>query len=88
LPPCGKDPHYVDIWNLSKRQRGELAEWAFDTLTQSLTKAVGNLVKLLDNKDNRLKRIACKYVIEYILKHKEIEDLENRITAIEQRLSS
>jgi phage terminase small subunit len=69
------------------RQRNEVAKAAFENLTQSLTKAVENLVGLLDNKNDRLKRLACEDVIEYILKHKEIEDLENRISAIEQRLS-
>jgi molecular chaperone DnaK (HSP70) len=69
------------------RQREEAAKMAFDTLTQSLTKAVENLVKLLDHADDRLKRLACKDVIEYILKHREIEDLVNRIEAIEQRLA-
>jgi hypothetical protein len=69
------------------RQRDEAAKTAFETLTQSLTKAVENLVKLLDHTDDRLKRLACKDVIEYILRHKEIEDLEKRIEAIEQRLA-
>jgi hypothetical protein len=48
---------------------------------------VENLVVLLDSKDDRLKRLACKDVIEYILEHKAVEDLESRIEAIEQRLS-
>ena len=68
------------------RQRNEAAAAAFDTLTQSLTKAVENLVGLLDNKDERLKRLACKDVIGYILEHKAVEDLVKRIEAIEQRL--
>jgi hypothetical protein len=34
-----------------------------------------------------LRRLACKNIIEYILKRKEIEDLEKRIAAIEQRMS-
>jgi len=34
------------------------------------------------------KRLVCKAVIEYILEHKAIEDLENRIEAIEQKLSN
>ena len=69
------------------RQREEAAKTAFNTLTQALTKAVENLVKLLDHTDDRLKRLACKDVIEYILKHKEIEGIEKRLTAIEQRLA-
>jgi transposase len=68
------------------RQRDEITSEAFGKLSQSLTKAVENLVKLLDHADDRLKRLACKDVIEYILEHKAIDDLENRIEAIEQRL--
>ncbi len=68
------------------RQRNELTAEAFGVLSQSLTKAVENLVKLLDHADERLKRLACKDVIEYILEHKTVEDLTNRIAAIEQRL--
>jgi len=68
------------------RQRDEAAKAAFDILTQALTKAVENLVKLLDHADDRLKRLACKDVIEYIIEHKAIEDLAKRIEAIEQRL--
>ena len=56
-------------------------------MSQGLTKAVENLVKLLDHADDRLKRLACKDVIEYILEHKTIEDLTKRIDAIEQKLS-
>ncbi|MGD0573562.1 MAG: hypothetical protein ABSB11_11180 [Sedimentisphaerales bacterium] len=33
----------------------------------------------------RHERLACEDVIEYILAHKAVEDLENRIEAIEQR---
>jgi hypothetical protein len=33
----------------------------------------------------RLRRLVCKNIIEYILKHKEIEDLEQRMAAIESR---
>ncbi len=53
----------------------------------SLTKAIETLVSFLDNKDVRLKRLASKDVIEYIIKHKEIEDLDKRLAAIEQQLS-
>ncbi|MGD0572334.1 MAG: phBC6A51 family helix-turn-helix protein [Sedimentisphaerales bacterium] len=69
------------------RQRDEVAQAAFDTLNGALTKAVENLVKLLDHTDERLRRLACKDVIEYILEHKTVEDLTKRIEAIEQKLS-
>ena len=69
------------------RQRNEITAEAFGILSQSLTKAVENLVKLLDHADDRLKRLACKDVIEYILEHKTIDDLSIRLDAIEQKLA-
>ncbi len=36
---------------------------------------------------NRLKRMACKDIIEYIIEHKVVEDIDKRLAAIEQRLS-
>lgn len=69
------------------RQRDEVAAEAFGVLSQGLTKAVEALVSLLDNKDNRLKRLAAKDVIDFMIRHKEIEDLDQRLVAIEQRLS-
>ena len=68
------------------RQRNEIAQNALDTLTQSLTKAVENLVELMNNSDNRLRRLASKDIIEYFLQNKAIEDLAKRIEAIEQKL--
>jgi hypothetical protein len=53
------------------RQRNEITAEAFGILSQGLTKAVETLASLLDNKDDRLKRLACKNVIEYIIRHKE-----------------
>ena len=69
------------------RQRDEITAEAFGKLSQGLTKAVENLIKLIDHQDDRLKRLACKDVIEYILEHKAIDDLSKRLDAIEQKLS-
>jgi len=79
-----KDPEFKA--ELDKK-RNEVVSDAFGILSQGLTKAVENLVELLDHTDDRLKRMACKDIIEYVLKHKEIEDIDERLTAIEQRLS-
>jgi hypothetical protein len=70
------------------RKRDEIADEAFGVLSQSLTKAVETLVALLDNKDDRLKRLTAKDIIDFMIRHKEIEDLDKRLTAIEQRLDS
>jgi hypothetical protein len=68
------------------RQRDEVAAEAFGVLSQSLTKAVETLVALLDHKDDRLKRLVIKDIIDFTVRHKEIEDLDKRLTEIEQRL--
>jgi len=37
----------------------------------------------LDNKDDGLKRFATKDVIDFITRHKEVEDLDKRLAVIE-----
>jgi len=69
------------------RQRDQIATEAFGVLTQSLTKAVETLVGLLDNKDDRIKRLTAKDVIDFIIRHKENEDLDQRLTEVEKRLA-
>jgi phage terminase small subunit len=69
------------------RQRDEVAAEAFGILSQALTKAVETLVDLLDNNDARLKRLAAKDVVDFIIRHKENEDLDARLTEIEKRLA-
>ena len=68
------------------QQRDQIASEAFGVLSQSLTKAVETLVGLLDNSDKRLGRLAAKDIIGFIVRHKENEELERRIAAIEQKL--
>lgn len=68
------------------RQRDEVAAEAFGILSQSLTKAVENLVSLLYKKNDRLRRLTAKDIIDFAIRHKENEDLDKRLTAIEQRL--
>ena len=64
-----------------------LAIEAFGVLSQGLTKAIETLVGLLDNKDNRLKRLTVKDVIDFIIRHKENEDLDKWITEVEKLLA-
>ena len=70
-----------------ERQRNEVAAEAFGVLSQGLTKAVETLVGLLDNKDGRLKRLTAKDIIEFVIRHKETEDLDKRLTEVENRLA-
>ena len=70
------------------RQRDEITAEAFNTLTQNLTKAVEALTGLLDNQDDRLKRLTAKDIIDFIIRHKENEDLDKRLTEVEKRLEN
>jgi len=70
-----------------ERQRDQVAAEAFGVLSQSLTKAVETLTGLLDNADGRVKRLAAKDIIGFFVKHKEAEDIDRRLTAIEDRLA-
>ncbi len=69
------------------RQRDEVASEAFGVLSQSLTKAVETLAGLLDNKDDRLKRLTAKDIIDFIIRHKENEDLDKRLSEVEKLLA-
>ena len=69
------------------RQRDEIAAEAFGVLTQGLTRAAETLVNLLDNKDDRLKRLTAKDVIDFIIRHKENEDLDERLKEVEKQLA-
>ena len=42
---------------------------------------------LLDNKDDRLKRLAAKDIIDFIIRHKENEDLDERLKEVEKLLA-
>ena len=79
-----KDPQFKAELD---RQRDKIAAEAFGVLSQSLTKAVETLVSLLDNVDDRLKRLTAKDIIDFFIRHKENEDLEQRIAAIEANLA-
>jgi hypothetical protein len=68
------------------KQRDEISAEAFGILSQSLTKAVETLAALLNTPDDRLKRLVCNDIIEHTIRHKETEELEERVTAIEQKL--
>ena len=43
---------------------------------------------LLGNKDDRLKRLVAKDVIDFIIRHKENEDLDKRLTEVEKLLAA
>ena len=68
------------------RQRSEIVEAAFSMIAQNIEKAVTTLVGLLDTGDDRVKRLTANDIIAHFLKHKELDELEERIQQIEQQL--
>ena len=69
-----------------ERQRNKIAEAAFGMIGQNIEKAVGVLVGLLDTGDDRVKRLTANDVIGHFLKHKELDDLDERIQRVEEQL--
>ncbi|MHC4432282.1 MAG: phBC6A51 family helix-turn-helix protein, partial [Planctomycetota bacterium] len=70
------------------RQRNKIAGAAFGMIAQNIEKAVSVLVGLLDTGDDRVKRLTANDIIGHFLKHKELEDLEERIQQIEKQLET
>ncbi len=71
-----------------ERQRTELVAQGFALLSQSVAKAVETLVGLLDAEDDRLKRLAAKDILDQHARYRELDDLTQRIEAIEERLET
>lgn len=71
-----------------ERQREQIIQESFGILAQGLTKAIETITGLLGDSDKRLKQLAAKDVIDYFIKHKELDELMKRIEAIEQKLSN
>lgn len=69
-----------------ERQRNELADNAFFLIKHNLMKAAEKLTALLNSRNEQLRRLTAKDILDYYLKHKEVRDLEERLEAIEQRL--
>lgn len=63
----------------------ELIDTAFQVLVKNATKAAESLTALLDTPNPRLKRLVCNDVIAHTLHYKEVRDLSERLTAIEEK---
>jgi len=70
-----------------KRQRDEVIKEALARLKSAITKAVEELIKLMDSNKAELRRLASKDILEYALKSIELEDIEERLNKIEQAIS-
>lgn len=69
------------------RRRKEVVELAFETLKANVTKATQTLVKHLDSGKESISIRAAESIIEFAQRAMESEELEQRIQALERRLS-
>lgn len=80
-----KNPAFTAELN---RQRDELAAQGFTLLSQNVAKAVEVLVELLDAKDGHLKRLAAVSLLSQHARFRELDELTQRIEAVEERLKA
>jgi transposase-like protein len=70
-----------------KEQRDVLLETAVESIKCRAAKAVEKLAALMDSKDERTRRLACKDLIDYALRIKEVQSIEDRLVAMEKTLN-
>ena len=72
--------------NEVERQRKAVITEALDRLKGSVIGAVEGLRTLLDAEEKNIRLRACREVLDYFLKARELEDIEKRINIIEQTM--
>jgi len=66
------------------RQREAVLTEALEGVKTLASRAAGELGRLLETKDERLRRQVCNDILQHTLKVRELEDLERRIAALEK----
>ena len=79
-----KDPEFEKEFN---RQRKVLADEAFQVLLLAAGDATNALAGLLASDNENVRRLAANDVLDHLLRMREHEDLERRITALEQAVA-
>jgi hypothetical protein len=69
-----------------RKQREKIVEGALETLKANMNKATETLVKLLESQNEGIQHKAAKDIIEFTVNTMEIEDLESRIEALENKI--
>ena len=77
-----KNPHFKAEL---KHLRDLVIEDAVEQLKAYTSKAVSTLVKLLDVDNSALQRNVANDILNYVARYKEIQELEERIEAMEGR---
>lgn len=65
-------------------QRHSILKDAMNSVQSHTTRAVQELVKLMDSSNEWLRKQTCKEILNYSLKIRAVEDVEKRLCALEQ----
>ncbi|MCX5803483.1 MAG: hypothetical protein NTU69_08145 [Proteobacteria bacterium] len=76
-----QDPNYKDELT---RQRNEVIQEGLSNLKTSIRKAVEVLMECLNSKDESVKRRAANDLLTHCLRLREIEEVEDRLQALEE----
>ncbi|OGW16731.1 MAG: hypothetical protein A3G93_08465 [Nitrospinae bacterium RIFCSPLOWO2_12_FULL_45_22] len=71
-----------------QRQRDIVTREALEKLKASITKAIDTLVSLLISDNENIKLRASMSIVDYTLKSIELQDLEKRVSILEEQLAS
>ena len=69
------------------RQRHSVLKDAMNSVQSHTTRAVEELVKLMDSSNEWVRRQTCKDILNYSLKIRAIEDVEKRLRVLEQAMN-
>ena len=69
-------------------QREAVVSEALDRLKAAVTGAVEGLTGLVNAEEKNIRLRACAEVIDYVMKARELEDLERRLAALEKAILS
>lgn len=72
--------------NELKRQRDEIVKESLAKLKGAITRAVDELIKLMECQKPELKRLICRDILDYAIRAVEIEDVEKRLEEIEEKM--
>jgi hypothetical protein len=64
--------------------REEVIRQAIQTLKGGITRAIDELLNLVEDKNKLIRIRACEKVVDFFLKVKEIDELEGRLESIER----
>ena len=79
-----REPDFAD--ELARRRNKVLNE-ALESVKNLTTRAARELGALLDTEDERLRRQICRDILSHSIKIRELEEIEQRLTRLEQAMN-